>query len=321
MTTRREILCRVGGATSGLLWGIGHLYPSAALLQCVALVPILYFGSDKKLRLRIIMTSGMYMGLTYTIPQIATLRLPVLITLVLLLELTTMMILFAGLSAVLLRKSPVFGSLGVCALFVVLDWTNYTAVPIWGTAQSFVRCWSQYPYLIQSLSIAGISGISFALGSLESLLVSYVINIKIRPKVLKTALAEILILASANVYCVFKRPVSSMKVAAIGWCDADVADDDIQKDKGFEKFYTTPVVHAAGQGAELIVSGEMGFYIDQYDREKWLGRFKNIARNNNVHLAIGYFNAGENKNRLMFIDNKGQLLSEYTKTNLTPFSY
>jgi apolipoprotein N-acyltransferase len=130
---------------------------------------------------------------------------------------------------------------------------------------------------------------------------------------------EILILASANVYCILKQPVSQMKVAAIGWCDADVAEDDIHKDKGFEKFFTTPVVHAAGQGAELIVSGEMGFYIDQYDREKWVRRFKNIAHDNNVHLAIGYFNAGENKNRLMFIDNKGKLLFEYTKTNLTPF--
>lgn len=319
MTTRREVLCRIGGATSGLLLGIGHLYPAAALLQCLALVPILYFGSDKRIRLRVIMASGMYMGLIYTIPQIAMLRLPIPITLILLAELTTMMILFAWLSAVLLRRSPVFGSLAVGALFVILDWTNYTAVPIWGTAQSFVRCWSHYPYLIQSLSLAGISGISFALGSLESLFVSYLIHTKIRTKIFKTALAEILVLVSVNAFCLFTKPVGSMKVAAIGWCDRDVAEDDIQKDKGFEKFFTAPVIQAAGQGAELAVSGEMGFYIDQFDREKWLVRFKDIARQNNIHLAIGYFNAGENKNRLMFIDNTGQLLCEYTKTNLTPF--
>jgi apolipoprotein N-acyltransferase len=319
MATRKEVLCRVAGATSGLLMSVGQIYSPAAILQAVALIPILYFGADKKIRLRIMLTSGMYMGIVYTLPQIAMLRLPIPITVILLLELTATMTAFAGVSAVLLRRSPIAGSIAVGAAFVVLDWANYTFVPIWGTAQSLVRCWSSYPNLIQFVSLAGTSAVSFTLGSLQSLIVNFVIRAKIRTRILITALVEIAILFSVNIACVLPNVSNSIKVAAIGWCNEDLAEYDIQKTEGFNKFFAEPVSSAAKKGAKLIVSGEMGFYIDQYDRSKWLRRFSKVARDNRVHLAIGYLNAGENKNRLMFIDPEGEILCEYTKTYLTLF--
>ncbi|MBN1457272.1 MAG: hypothetical protein JW912_05425 [Sedimentisphaerales bacterium] len=319
MATQKEVLCRIGGATSGLLMSLGQMYSPATGLQAIALIPILYFGTDKKIGLRIMLTSGMYMGIMYTLPQIAMLRLPIPITVILLLELTATMMVFAGVSAIFLRRSPIAGSIAVGAAFVVLDWANYTFVPIWGTAQSLVRCWSSYPNLIQFVSLAGISAISFTLASLQSLAVNFITHVKIRTRILITALAEIAILSSANIACVLPKVSNTIKVAAIGWCDEDLVEHDIQKTKGFNKFFAEPASYAAKKGAKLIVSGEMGFYIDQYDRPEWLRRFSKIAKDNMVYLAIGYFNAGENKNRLMFIDNTGQLMCEYTKTYLTLF--
>ncbi len=322
MTTRAKegLLCRFAGGLSGLLLVVGHLYPAAAVLQVVALVPILYVLAKRKVGRRAVILAGIYMGFCYILPQLIALRLPVVMSLILLVHFTVLMVIFACGSAWLLGGSALAGSFAIGAFLVVLDWVNFTVVPIWGTAQSLGRPWSQYPVLIQFVSLTGITGIIFVLGTLQGLAVNMIARPKQRVRLFAAVVTVVLVFAGANVVIGNERPVGTLKVAAVGW----TSDDDkklggVYSEKGFEALFAGPAARAADEGARLIVSPELGFSFGGDGREKWIGRFAEIARRHSVFLAIGYFNEDENENRLLFMSGEGEVLSEYTKTSLTAF--
>ena len=320
MFTKRALNYRVVGAASGLLLGIPNLYPAASWLQALAFVPILYLGATRNARHRDMFLAGIYMGLGYILPQLIAMRFPMLITLILLIHFTVLMTALACISAKLTRGPALLAPFAVGAFLVVLDWANFTVIPIWGTAQSFVRCWSRYPYLILFTSLTGITGIIFVLGTLQALAVNFIIRPKVRIRLLITAIVVIVIFASANLVIQGRQPADKLKVAAVGWTYTGSANEhNPQTPEGFDVLFARPVAKAADEGAKLIVSGELGFYIDRYEREKWLGRFGEIARRHNVFLVIGYLDADKHEDRLLFMNPEGKVLAEYTKTYLTPF--
>jgi len=319
--TKDNWIGRGVGMVSGLLLTIPNLYPIWAPLQAIALLPILYLATRKKTNLSIMITAGVYMGLLYTMPQMIALKLPIPITVILLVELTIFITIFSCGSMYLLRKPTVWRAFSVGAFFVVIDWLNYTIVPIWGTAQSIARPWSQYPNLIQFTSLTGMPGIIFVLGTVQTLIICAIVNPKQRKRLLTAAGLIILIFASANIIIIrCQQPIGKLKVAAIGWVNDDSQENcSPQTQEGFEVLFARPAVEAATEGAKLIVSPEMGFYIDEYDRTMWLERFQSISNKYNIFLAIGYFNASINENRLMHITPDEKTEPEYTKTYLTPF--
>lgn len=304
-----------------MLLAIPNLYPSWAPLQLLALVPVFYLGSSRKVNCHHgMLIAGLYMGLAYIIPQLFVLRLPILMSLILLVHLTVLLILVSWVSAQLLQDRGIVGSFAVGAFLVVLDWVNITAVPIWGTAQSFVRCWSSYPGLIQFTSFTGMAGIIFALGTLQALAVNIIIRQKQRIRLFVAGGAVLLVFLSTNTVVRFQRPLGRLKVAAVGWTSEDVSQfGDTYSKKGFDALFAQPVMEAVRKGARLIVSPEMGFYCGRNDREKWLEQIREIARRHKVFLVIGYFNEAEQENRLLFMNEQGTVVSEYSKTYLTPF--
>lgn len=320
MFTRKVVVYRVIGAASGLLMAAGNLQPVLAPLQVVALIPVFYLGASRTVRHRDVLSAGVYMGFGYILPQLVMLRFPIPVTLVLLIHFTIMMTALAWGSAYLLRRGTVLSSFAVGALLVLLDWANFTVLPMWGEAQSLGRCWSSYPYLIQFTSLTGITGIIFILGTLQALAVNFVVRPKMRVRLFVAAIVLLGICVAANLTVRSEQPVDKLKVAAVGWTYTGQSDDvNPQTLEGFDCLFARPVAKAAEAGARLIVSGELGFYIDKYERQEWLERFGAIARRHNVFLAIGYLNAGLNEDRLMFINPEGQVLSEYTKTYLILF--
>jgi apolipoprotein N-acyltransferase len=318
---------------SGLLMAAGNIQGALAPLQLVALIPVFFLGASGKARRRDLLLAGGYMGLGYILPQLALFRFPIPVTLVLLVHFTVLMIVLAWVSAYLLRRGTVLSSFAVGALLVVLDWANFTVLPMWGEAQSFGRCWSSYPSLIQFTSLTGITGIIFVLGTLQALAVNFVNQPKKRIQSLTAAIVLLGICLTANIAVGSERPVDKLKVAAVGWAYGGSANDvNPQTTEGFDCLFARPIEKAAEAGARLIVSGELGFYIDQFSRAKWLERFGAIARRHNVFLAIGaiarrhnvflaigYLNAELNEDRLLFMNPKGGIICEYTKTYLTPF--
>jgi len=320
MFSMKTLVCRMTGAVSGLLMAAGNLNGVFAPLLAVGLIPVFLFFVSRKTRFRDVLLTGLYMGFGYILPQLVILRFPIPVTLVLLIHFTIMMMALSAGSAYLLRRGTILSSFVVGALMVLLDWANFTVLPMWGEAQSLGRCWSSYPHLIQFTSITGITGIIFVLGTLQALIVNFVILPKLRARSLTAAIILLAIFGAANLNVRSEEPVDKLKVAAVGWTLDDSADEvNPQTAEGFECLFARPVAKAAEAGARLIVSGELGFYIDKLSRDDWLGRFCEIARTNNVFLAIGYFNAELNEDRLLFMNPEGKVLSEYTKTYLTPF--
>ena len=308
------------GVISGLLMATGNMQGALAPLQAVALIPVFYLGASGKAGRRDLLLAGGYMGLGYILPQLVLFRFPIPVMLVLLVHFTILTMALVWSSANFLRRGTVLSSFAVGALLVVLDWANFTVLPMWGEAQSFGRCWSSYPSLIQFTSLTGITGIIFVLGTLQALAVNFVTRPKMRVKLFVAAIMLPGICLTANIAISSERPVDEMKVAAVGWTSTGSADEvNPQTTEGFDCLFARPVAKAAEAGARLIVSGELGFYIDQFERTKWLERFGEVARKHNIFLAIGYLNAELNEDRLLFMNPEGQVLSEYTKTYLTPF--
>ena len=303
MFTRRAVVYRIIGVISGLLMAAGNMQGALAPLQAVALIPVFYLGASGKAGRRDLLLAGGYMGLGYILPQLAFFRFPIPVTLVLLVHFTILTMALVWSSANLLRRGTVLSSFAVGALLVVLDWA-----------------WSSCPSLIQFTSLTGITGIIFVLGTLQALAVNFVTRPKMRVKLFVAAIMLPGICLTANIAISSERPVDEMKVAAVGWTSTGSADEvNPQTTEGFDCLFARPVAKAAEAGARLIVSGELGFYIDQFERTKWLERFGEVARKHNIFLAIGYLNAELNEDRLLFMNPEGQVLSEYTKTYLTPF--
>jgi len=320
MFTRRSVVYRITGVVSGLMMAAGNIYGALAPLQAVALIPVFYLGASRKARSRDVLTAGGYMGLGYILPQIILFRFSIFVTLVLLIHFTILMIALAWGSAYLLRRGTVLSSFAVGGLLVLLDWANFTVLPMWGEAQSLGRCWSSYPYLIQFTSLTGITGIIFVLGTLQALVVNFALWPKLRVRSLAVVIVLLVICVAANITIRSEPPVDKIKVAAIGWEYTGSANDiEPQTTEGFDCLFARPVAEAAEAGARLVVSGELGFYIDKFSRAEWLKRFGDVARRHNVFLAIGYLNAELNEDRLMFINPQGRVLAEYAKTYLIPF--
>ncbi|MCE5184493.1 MAG: hypothetical protein LLF76_00005 [Planctomycetaceae bacterium] len=347
---------RLAGLAGGLLLAAGQFWGPACVLQLGALLPLmLLIVGDQRLGPAAL--AGFYMGIAYTIPQMIYLRMPVPVTAILLLYFTILLVILCAVAAYLLPRHPILGPLAFGAFWYIPDYINYTAVPIWGMAQSFARSWTAYPFAIQFISITSISGVLFVLGTFQGL-ASYSVArascpcLPIAQKepdnsppakgepVLRSFSEEgypeggrgytfaggitfiflLTIVLAIDAVIWFQKPDGALKVAAAGWVfDDRSAEIDPHKPEGFEKLFAAPARAASAQGARLFTSGEMSFYIADHERAEWNARFAQVARQTNMWLIVGYFNIALDENRIFFMSPAGDIVCEYTKTHLTPF--
>lgn len=310
---------RLAGAAGGLLLMAGNFYGPLCILQALALLPLMILIL-KYPRPKAAAAAGLYMGLAFTVPQMIALRMPISVTILLLIWFTLLLVALCLGCAVFLHRSVIIGSLAAGAVWALLDWLNYTAVPIWGMAQSFARSWTAWPFLVQFISWTGISGVLLVLGTLQGLAAHALVN-PLHRKQAAIGIASTLILAGIiNTAIWMQKPDSRIRMAAAGWIfDDRSAEIDPHSAEGFEKLFASPAHKAAQEGSVLFTTGELGFYIADHDRTEWMERFGRIAKENNLWLAVGYFNIAENKNRMFFMSPEGRIMEEYTKTYLTPF--
>jgi apolipoprotein N-acyltransferase len=308
----------IAGFLSGLLLMIGGVFPVLSPVHVIAFVPLLLVlrrTTSWRQRLRI----GLLMGLGFVAPQIPLLRLPAPIAMVLVAYFLALIIAFVCACSFLVRGGGIWGSLAFAALLAVLDWVAVTALPMWGTAQSFVRPWSWYPKVIAFTSITGIAGIIFVLGLTQSLGVAFVLQRRHRAGALAGLIAVLVIVIGVDLAVWGGRPSSHLKVAAVGWGyrGAD-SDADPGTPHGFRTLCEVPLVEATRRGARLIVFPEAA--LDVYDESAptALVQFIDLCRDHSTYVAVGYFNEKSRENRIAFIGPEG-VLGRYTKTHLTPF--
>ena len=310
---------RLAGVVGGLLLAAGQFWGPACLLQFVALLPLMMLVLKDR-HIGPAALCGFYMGTAYTIPQMAYLLMPTLVTAILWVWITLLLVLLCIAIAYYLPKHPVGGPLAVGAVWVILDWVNFTAVPIWGMSQSFARSWTAYPFAIQFISITGISSVLFVVATLAGLGAHAITSRPACRPLIVIAGSILLLLAVINTFVWIQKPIATLKVAAAGWVfDDRTSELNPNESEGFQAWFAAPARDAAAQGACIFTTGEMGFYIAKHDRAEWMQRFETVAQENNLWLIVGYFNITEDENRIFFMSPEGKIVHEYTKTHLTPF--
>jgi len=310
----------VAGAASGLLLTTTQLFPATAPLQLVAFLPMLFVLSLRDLRKRDVARAGLYAGAFYSLPQTLAMRMPLVITLALLLHITVLMIVLAFISWRLIHQRGHIAALGIGSAFVIIDWLNFTVLPFWGTAQSFARPWSSYPSLIGFVSFTGITGIFFACGAFQAMVVKYFGKHHhfCRQSIATAAVLALFLLLGCVIGNVKDSP-ETITVAAVGWTHADLTKNgNVNTDKGFEALCERMVQEAKRNDARLVVFSELAFHFKN-ENDYRLSRLKDVARRNDVFIATGYSNGEDSRNRMLFIDPEGTVVANYTKTFLTPF--
>lgn len=310
---------RLAGAAGGLMLAAGQFWGPACVLQLAALVPLMVLVLKDR-RIAPAMLAAFYMGIAYTLPQMVYLCMPVPVTVILLVWMTLLLTLLCLAIAYFLPRGVIIGSLAVGAVWYILDWINYTAVPIWGMAQSFARSWTACPFAIQFISITGISGVLFVVAALAGLTAYAIMRPSARRPVLITAGMILLTLTVTDTIIWLQRPTAALRVAAAGWVFDDRKSElNPNEPEGFETWFAAPARYAASQGARIFTTGEMGFYIAKHEWDRRIADFQTVARQNNLWLVVGYFNVTDDENRVFFMNPDGQIIHEYTKTYLTPY--
>ncbi len=310
---------RTAGAVGGLMLAAGQFWGPACLLQVAALGPLLWLTLKHK-HIGNAGMAGLYMGIFYILPQMVYLRMPVTVTVILLLWVCLLLTGLCAATGWLLRTDGVCSAVAVGAAWFLLDVLNVLAVPIWGLAQSFARSWTAYPAAVGFIEWTGICGVVFVLGAMQALVVTAIGIPRLRPSAM-TALAVLLgLVLAADVMAWRRKPVGTIRIAAAGWVfDDRSADIDPHRPEGFEALFAAPARQAAAAGAVIFTTGEMGFYIADHERLMWMERFASIARQTAMWLVVGYWNVSEDENRLFFMSPQGNIVHEYTKTYLTPY--
>ncbi len=310
---------RIAGAAGGLMLAAGNFFGPLCILQLGAFIPLMILATRDK-RPRWTALAGLYMGLAFAIPQMIYLRMPLPVTVTLLLEFVIWLMALSLSAGWCVKRETILGCFAFGATWFLLDWLNYTLIPIWGMAQSFARSWTAYPFLIGFISITGISGVLFVLGTIKMLIVLIIANPN-RRKSLIYVLAGILVLVGiVNGAVILPQASEGIRIAAAGWIFDDRSQtNDPHTKEGFRQLFAEPAQKAAQQGAKIFTTGEMGFYIADHNRAEWMSRFADIAQKNHLYLLVGYFNITADQNRIFFMNPDGQIETEYTKTHLTPF--
>lgn len=293
-----------------------HLVP----LQAVALLPLLLGLIRFCASTRAAALAGLGLGLAYTVPLAVVLEFPPLMGGPLALYLSAIWTLIAAGAWRVLRWPSPLGPLAVGAVAVVLEWIDVSVVPVWGTAQAFVRVWSAVPPVAQLASLTGVLGLVLLLVAGQALVARLLLPDGPRRG---TALALALLLALAGGWSAWEwcRPArGELTVAAIGWTAGDLERERLRGATAlFERLYAPGVREAARRGAKLVVSPEVGFVLGPAEKPRLLEQVASLARELGVGLAVGAFDRARDQNLVHLIGPDGRVLGEYVKTHLIPF--
>jgi len=309
----------LAGFAGGLLLALPGISPVLAPVQVLAFVPLLVV-LRRVTRWRQCFHAGLGLGLAFVAPQILILQFPPTISLTLIAYFMIVLMIPATVSWRWVRPTTIWGCLAFGALLAVLDWITITVMPMWGSAQSFARCWSSYPRAIAFICVTGIPAIVFVLGASQALAVLLVLDGR-RRKVSIVALAAVAVMvARVDAAVLAQKPVGHLRVAAVGWV-FDREHDDPGNAEGFARLYAKPVAEAARQGARLVVSPETAFAIYDSSQHSPFEPFRELAHQYNVYLAVGYLDVRGGENRMAFIGPTEGVMQRYTKVHMTPFEH
>ena len=306
------------GAASGALLFLADYPVHAWPLQAVALMPWLWALARHR-TWRSALVSGLALGACYTIPLLVATRFPLLMALGLGGCAAALWVVLSLAAARVIAWRGPLGALGVASVAVVVEAASYYLIPIWGTAQSFVRVWSAAPWAIQFISLTGTLGLVFVVVAWQSLLVNAMARQRER-RSHGAVLAGLLIVVGAyDAVAWTATPASTIRVGAVGWTHEGLSLGSATPNSVLVRDVILPLARqAAERGAKVIVTPETGFTVRGATRDTLLERLSAFARQRGVALAVGYYDSELDDNRLLWIDERGVMGETFRKTHLIP---
>ena len=289
---------------SGLTLAVSQPPSRRHWLQLVAFLPLLW-SLDQSQSLAASALLGALFGASYAVTTLLALKLPSLVSAVLVVSQTLTWIIFGAFCYRIQNLPPLWSALATGAGATFLVWLETQLLPLWGSAQSFVRGWSHAPRMVQWVCFTGAIGVVFVLVALQGLAIGALKT----PMLWLTLIILLLTLGIVSEW-LWRRPFSqSMRVATMGWASAQFDDIALAK--------IEPQIEAlARDGAQLIVTPEAAFRVG--DRAQWRREIGVLAARYEVWLALGYFDNERNINCIDWVAPDGEVRARYIKTHLVP---
>jgi apolipoprotein N-acyltransferase len=317
---RNAILwCLALSPASGALLALSDHPLHLAWLQAVAFVPWLAYLARPCRGLGFAALSGAILGAAYLVPILWQLEFGWLAGAAFF---GYGLALWALLSALLFwtrNVHPLLWALSCGGAAVLVEWLNRALVPVWGTAQHFVRVWSALPGAVQFVALTGMLGVVFVLLSTQALAVNLLLR-RGRPALQAAALGILLAAVASYDLAAWTSPAAGrIRVAVMGWDDTPKTRPDRRDALKVLRERIVPFAsRAAADGAALAVAPETSVFADEPRKAAFIGGLDLLAGSTGIAVAVGLFDRSHNDNRLLWALPSGERVAEYRKTHLIP---
>jgi len=226
--------------------------------------------------------------------------------------------------ALLGRLRPTWALLVLPCTITLFEYLSVTLIPVFGTAQSFVRALAPWPGALASAPLTGFTGMVFLAVLFQTAVVLALVHARRRRLAVASSVAALVVLAVAaglGWARTSRTPVTTVRVAAAGWTYEDEgspwqrkAPVEDQVDQLLGPLARTATV----AGAELLVAPEVAFSAGPRDRVALWEALSTLARETQMTLVVGYFDSGLDANQAIVLHPDGSIAGEYRKTHLIP---
>lgn len=290
-----------------------HLWP----LMAVAFLPLLVVLVRFQPGWAGTVFAGIGLALGYVVPLIFQLDFPVLLSVFFAAYYTVFWVLFALLARMIWRRPGGFAALATGALAGLVDWATYSLVPIWGTGQSMGKVLADCPWGVGFVSFTGLSGILAVLVALQALLVLVIFSKRHRMPSLALLAVVLAVVLGTNVWVASPAPVGSVRVAALTFLQPESDEGEpLPAMQNMDTHIRPMVADAAKRGARVVATPEFSLRAGAEDRDEVINALSELARLHDIWLFAGFFDKVDDKNRILFINPRGDIEAVYEKVHL-----
>ena len=213
------------------------------------------------------------------------------------------------------------------ALMVIMEWIQYTFTPMasWGVA-AYTQLDS--PVIAQSLSLFGMSGLSFVIYFINVLITWLILGVKIPAQSLRVTLLSIVFLVifgSIRISSYNSKGRDTIMVAAVG-TDSEIGGLPLPSSESNEAVISNifeRTAKAAAKGSKLVVWTEAAFFLEPAYESEWIDSISRLADINDVSIIASYINIVSKsplkyENKYLFVYNDGSIIHKYFKHQPVP---
>ena len=294
------------GIFGGVLMFISSLLDGLWWIQLAAMVPLLWAIFDKRPAWPATVLAGGLFGLFYAIPTCWALPLTTGMTTAFRGYEIMLWALFFTAAGGFANVPPIRRIAGVAGAAVLIGWLDMILQPFFGSALLPIHLWSTLPAALQITAWAGDPGLVFVITAINAAIALAIAQPEFWKQSLAAVVAMLLLWGGSALPVLAAQPHSSIKVASVSWkVPGRNRDLNTPASYVFRHLYRPLAEKAINQGAQLVVSRDMGFFLNHHSGASLYKKLGRLAKTHGVHLAVGYFNEERNERSLLLVDPDG----------------